>query len=57
MPLPAEALRRYFERFVPSVNDHPATFNTFPKFYENGRRIQTILTILRVTILIFTPIL
>ena len=57
MPPPAEVLRRYFERFVLSVNDHPATFNTFPKFYENGRRIQTILTILRVTILIFTPIL
>ena len=52
MPPPAQALRRYFERFVPSVNDHSATFNIFPKFYEKGRRIS-----FRVAILVITPIL
>ena len=37
-----EALRRHFERPIPSVNEHPAIFNIFRKLYENGPCIQTI---------------
>ena len=57
--LQSEAPQSNFEKFVPSVNDHPAFFKIIPKFYKNGSCIHTIsflLTMMRPMTCLFTII-